>query len=128
MIYAYKLDENSPFGVNNTPVAAYSTTGLVQGMTFAGGEMVLSTSYGVAPSHLKYYDLSAAQKERKTIGDNTLDLYYLDGSCQTRDVTAPPMTEEIVYRNGRIYIMCESASNKYIFGKLMSGRYIYSFA
>lgn len=130
LIYVYNLDENAPFGVNETeaPVAAYSTPGLVQGMTFTDNEIVLSTSYGFAASHLLYYDLSKVTKEQKTIGDNTLELNYLDNSSLTRDVTAPFMSEEIVYKDGRIFIMTESASNKYIFGKFMSGRYLYSYA
>ena len=37
------------------------------------------------------------------------------------------MSEEIVYKDGRIYIMTESASNKYIFGKFMSGIEVYSY-
>ena len=127
LIYEYKLDDSATFCVDETPIAAYSATGLVQGMTFTEDEIVLSTSYGLAASHLKYYNLSAAQCENKTIGENTLPLYYLDSSCLTRNVTAPPMSEEIVYKGGRIYIMTESASNKYIFGKFMSGNYMYSY-
>lgn len=129
LIYVYDLDDSAPFGVNETPVAAYSTTGLVQGMCFTDTQIVLSTSYGLAPSRLKYYDLSRIpQPVEKTIGSFTLDFYYLDGSCLERDVTAPPMSEEIVYKDGRIFIMTESASDKYIFGKFMSGRYMYSYA
>ena len=128
IIYVYDLDDNAEFCVNQTPKAAYSTTGLVQGMCFTDTQLVLSASYGFAASHLKYYDLSRiSQPEKKTIGDHTLDLYYLDGSCLERDVTAPPMSEEIVYKDGRIFIMTESASDKYVFGKFMSGRYMYSF-
>ncbi len=128
LIYVYNLDDSEPFGVYRTPVAAYSTTGLVQGMEFTDTQIVLSTSYGLAASHLKYYDLSRIpQPVTTTIGSNTFDLYYLDGSCLERDVTAPPMSEEIVYKDGRLFIMTESASNKYIFGKFMSGRYMYSY-
>jgi hypothetical protein len=36
------------------------------------------------------------------------------------------MSEEIVYKDGLIYIMTESASNKYIFGKFMSGYNCYA--
>lgn len=128
LIYVYELDASARFGVNPTPVEAYSTTGLVQGMTFTDKEIVLSTSYGLAPSHLLYYTLSQARSEEKDIGGISLKLYYLDGSVLTRKVTAPPMSEEIYYKDGRIFIMTESASNKYIFGKFMSGRYMYSFA
>ena len=97
-------------------------------MCFTDTQIVLSTSYGVAPSKLKYYNLNHAAHEQKTIGSLTLELYYLEGACLERDVIAPPMSEEIVYKDGRLYIMTESASNKYIFGKFMSGRYMYSYA
>ena len=128
LIYVYDLDETLPFGVNQTPVAAYSATGLVQGMTFAEDKIVLSTSYGFSASHLIFYDLSKAQTENKAVGTYELDVTYLDSSCRVREVKAPPMSEEIVYKDGAIFIMTESASNKYIFGKFMSGRYMYSYS
>ena len=37
------------------------------------------------------------------------------------------MSEEIILKDGRIVIMTESASNKYIFGKITSGRRIYGY-
>ncbi len=128
LIYVYDLSETAPFGVVGTPVAAYSTTGLVQGMTFTETQIVLSTSYGLAASHLLFYDLDKIAAPVKTlVGENETDLSYLDGSCLEKSVKAPPMTEEIVYKDGRIFIMCESASDKYIFGKFMSGRHMYSY-
>lgn len=128
IIYVYNLDDSAEFCVNQTPVAAYSTTGLVQGMEFTDTQIVLSTSYGLAASHLLYYDLSRIpQPVETTIGSNTFDMYYLDSSCMEKSVTAPPMSEEIVYKDGSLFIMTESASNKYIFGKFMSGRYMYSY-
>ena len=128
LIYVYDLSETAPFGVNETPVAAYSTVGLVQGMTFTDEQIVLSTSYGLAASHLLFYDIAdIVAPEKTTVGENSVDLYYLDVSCLAKSVKAPPMTEEIVYKDGRIFIMCESASDKYIFGKFMSGRYMYSY-
>ena len=127
LIYVYDLDENAEFGVNQTPVAAYSAPGLVQGMTFTENCIVLSTSYGFAASHLKFYNLSKIPEAQLAIGGNTLNVGYLDSSCLESDVTAPFMSEEIVYKDGRIYIMTESASNKYIFGKFMSGRTMYSY-
>ncbi len=128
VIYVYDLDENAEFGVNQTPVAAYSTVGLVQGMCFTETQIVLSTSYGLAASHLLYYGISKISRPAKTaIGSYTIDMYYLDSSCLEKSVTAPPMSEEIVYKDGRLFIMTESASDKYIFGKFMSGRYMYSY-
>ena len=50
----------------------------------------------------------------------------LDSACLTQTVTAPPMAEELVYENGRVTIMCESACMKYLFGKFTSGNWAYS--
>lgn len=60
------------------------------------------------------------------LGGKEVPIYYLDKSNLVNTVTVPPMSEEIVYKDGKIYIMCESASNKYIFGKLTSGRKLLS--
>ena len=36
------------------------------------------------------------------------------------------MSEEIVIVDGKLYTMCESATNKYIFGKFTSAKYCYA--
>jgi hypothetical protein len=129
LIIVYDLDDTAEFGVNPNPVSAYSTTGLVQGMTFTENEIVLSTSYGLATSHLYYYSTSKITTGAITLKDypTEIPLYYLDSTCLVDDVKAPPMSEEIIYKDGRIYTITESASNKYIFGKFMSGYHSYSY-
>lgn len=127
LIYVYQLGGSENFSVSATPVEAYSTRGLVQGMTFTQNEIVLSCSWGLSPSHLYFYNLDDLQQGQLNVGGEQIPLKYLDSSCLTKTVTAPPMSEEIVYKDGRIYIMTESASNKYIFGKFMSGIEIYSY-
>lgn len=127
IIYVYQLGGSENFGVSATPVEAYSTCGLVQGMTFTQNEIVLSCSWGLSPSQLYFYDFADLQQGQLTVGGEQIPLKYLDSSCLTKTVTAPPMSEEIVYKDGRIYIMTESASNKYVFGKFMSGIEIYSY-
>ncbi len=127
VIYVYDLDEGQPFGVNQAPVAAYSTRGLVQGMTFTEDRMVLSCSYGFASSHLCFYDAANAKSGSYSVNGKDIPIYYLDGSVKVSEIALPPMSEEIVYKDGRIFIMNESASKKYIFGKFMSGRYMYSY-
>lgn len=128
VITVFDIDDNAAdsFYISPKPVAAYSTSGLVQGMTFTDNEIVLSTSYGLASSHLYFYDKSGISAGQLTLNGKNVPLYYLDGACLKRTVTAPPMGEEIVYLNDRIYIMTESASSKYIFGKLMSGKHLWS--
>ena len=51
----------------------------------------------------------------------------LDGDCLVQDVVCPPMAEELVYENDRVLILTESASMKYLFGKLTSGNFVRSF-
>lgn len=115
VMLAYALDAASgkPHG---SPIAAYSTRGQIQGMTFVGDNLpVLASSYGLAVSGLHYYDMSALQPHG-TFAD--APLYHLDSACRIETVDAPPMAEEIVYRDGKVWIMNEAASMKYLFGKL----------
>lgn len=128
VITVFDIDDNAAdsYYISPEPSAVYSTAGLVQGMTFTEDRIVLSTSYGLAASHLCFYDKSSISAGQLELNGKNVPLYYLDGACLKRTVTAPPMSEEIVYKDGRIYIMTESASSKYIFGKLMSGKHLWS--
>lgn len=135
IITVFKLDENSEFGVDPTPKAVISTRRCVQGMCITDdGKIVLSTSYGLSPSQLFVYDttnLPMIENYTFTDGDKFtfegLPLYYLDSASQVEVIQAPPMAEEMVYLNGKIYILNESACNKYIFGKFTSGYNLYAY-
>ena len=50
----------------------------------------------------------------------------LDNASLIESIKIAPMSEEISITNGKCYIMCESASNKYKFGKLTGGKWCYS--
>ena len=139
LITVFKMDESSEFGVNPTPVAVISTPDCVQGMCFTDdNKIVLSTSYGLAASHLLVYDLDkvdsqtgytfagTTNKEEKFSFEN-LSVSYLDSASLVDTIQAPPMAEELVYLDGKIYIMNESACNKYIFGKFTSGYHVYAY-
>ncbi len=122
IIEAYALDDSGEYGVSQEAKLAYSIRGQAQGMCFAYNKLVLSTSYGLSTSQLFAYDYTKqATAGEYEIGGKTVPLYYLDSSNLISVTKAPPMAEEIVYIDGRIVIFNESASNKYIFGKFMSG-------
>ena len=115
------------FGLDPVPVKAYSLPDLVQGMCFAGGKVYLSTSYAVAFSHIFVYDDAKAEAQGEIDGEKgKLPLYALDSAALVDDLKFPPMAEEIEILDGRIYTMCESASSKYIFGKLTGGKWCYA--
>jgi hypothetical protein len=137
----YDLDDSADFYVGKTPTSVYSIPSLVQGMTFTkSGNIVLSTSYGLATSHLYVYDInqvtaskngqftfSGITDENVTyLNGTSVDLYFLDSTSLVEEISAPPMSEEIYYRDGKILIMTEAASNKYIFGKLTGAWKLYS--
>ncbi len=133
VLLSYRLDATKEYGIDTaSPTAVYSIPSYVQGATLtANGDLVLSTSHGLATSYLYVYDLEAAEASPQMGYGSTafgvdIPLYHLDSAALKQSIAAPPMAEELVYLDGRIYIMCESASNKYLFGKITSGNRIWS--
>lgn len=115
-IFGYKLDENGDFGVGNTemPDVVYSVCDKVQGMCMTqGGKVVLSTSYGLANSELKIYDVSNATKLQYKYKDNILPLYVLDSTCMEKTVVMPLGSEDIDIHNGKVIIGFEFAAKKF---------------
>ena len=130
IISVYSLNDDIDKPESTTPDYIYSTTSFVQGMTFTDdGRIILSTSYGLSKSHLYVYELDEATIDAKgfNVNGTIVPLIYLDSDCLLRDVIAPPMAEEIIYKDGIVYIMNESASMKYHFGKLTSGWHVYGY-
>jgi hypothetical protein len=129
LITVFKLGEGD-FGVAKKPCAAISTTGAIQGMYILDGkQIVLSSSWGISKSKLYFYDLLLIESDlgNVLIDGNSVSLYHLDSKCLKKTLEAPPMAEELVYLDGKIYIMNESASAKYIFGKFTSGNYVHAY-
>lgn len=127
LMFAYRFSDSADalFGIEPEPFEVYSITDLVQGMDTYNGKLYLSTSYGIAFSHIYVYDKPQSTKNLEIAG-LTLPLYELDSASLTNTFKYPPMSEEIVCLGDRIYTMCESASNKYIFGKLTGAHKCYS--
>ncbi len=128
IITVWSLDPVTGLAKSDAPDIMYSTTSKVQGMYMDGDRIYLSTSWGLTVSHLYTYTL-----EGDLIGDTydfngtKVPLVYLDSSLLTDDLRMPPMAEEIVVLDNKIYVMNESACTKYIFGNLTSGRHIYAY-
>lgn len=123
----YPLDEEAQFGISSNPSTAISLPDLAQGMLIDNDDVYVSMSWGTSKSTISRYSLSVADNG-KTIDvlGFTLPLLELDSKSLIDSETIAPMSEEIVKCDGRIYTMCESASNKYFFGKLTGGQYCYA--
>ena len=96
-------------------------------MCFNGDEVYVSCSYAVAFSDIWLYSLEKSDTGAKfTFLGDELPLYELDSASLKKDYKIAPMSEELAYVGGKVYVMCESASDKYIFGKLTGGEWCYA--
>lgn len=130
LITVFKLGGEDNFSVAEKPCASITTTGEVQGMYIIDGKtIVLSTSWSISKSKLYFYDMLYIESDKGNvlIDGNSVSLYHLDTKCLKQTVYAPPMAEELAYVDGKIYVLNESACNKYIFGKLLRGNHIYGY-
>ncbi len=95
------------------PDRVYSVRDKVQGILFAEGKIVLSTSYGLADSVYYVYNEADCIKSEHTL--DGAPVYYVNNL--QNEFTGPAMAEGLDLYNGKVITMSESASNKYIFGK-----------
>lgn len=130
VVFGYTIDSSTDNGVkDNTPVMALSIRSLCQGIAVTeDGKFVLSTSYGLADSNLYMYDNVLAKSITETIkvGDTNVPLAILDDSVLLSTVNAPAMSEEIVIKDGKLYVLFESACNKYKLFNRVRVRNVYS--
>lgn len=119
------LEEENP-----DPVAIYSIRDRVQGFAITDeGKIVLSTSWGTSASHFYVYDLGFDPSKElllPDIEDNNTPVYILDKNNLIEDIKAPSMSEDLDYHDGYVISLSESASNKYIYGKLFFYTDIYA--
>ena len=122
----FALDPQGPYGISANPTKVFSIRDYVQGMWAEDGKIYLSTSHGLTHSLIYVYDEAKATEEGtiKIIG-RTLPLYSLDSASLTATYQIAPMSEELFMKDGKLYIMCESACSKYIFGRFIDGKWCY---
>ena len=128
LITIFKADAEAQFGIAPVPVAAISTPEKVQGICFTSDtQIVLSTSYSLGSSHLLYHQIDTARRATVEACGTQVPVFYLDSATLSDTITCPPMSEELVCRDGKVYILYESACNKYIYGKFTGGSLVYSY-
>lgn len=123
----FALDENAEFGISTVPLRAYSIPIQVQGMCFYGDRVYVSTSWSFALSHILEYDLTRLEEQGtiEVIG-TTVPLYAMDSASLIKDYRIAPMSEDLAFVNGKLYVHCESASDKYLLGRLIGGKWCYA--
>ncbi len=129
LICAYPLDTTADIGIGATiPEKMISVPDQVQGFVRTeDGRFILSTSFGLSKSHLLIYkNALELPSVTLTLEGTEIPVYILNDDVLLQDLACPPMSEELVIRDGRLYVMLESASKKYIFGNFIRGRHVYS--
>ncbi len=128
LITIFKADDKSVFSIDPNAVAALSIREKVQGVCITDdGRIVLSTSWGLSDSKLYIYDLKTENPGVIAALSGPMPLYYLDSASLVKTVTAPPMAEEMVFQDGRILVLNESSCNKYFYGRLIRGSWVYAY-
>ncbi|MCI2058573.1 MAG: hypothetical protein LKJ80_05130 [Oscillibacter sp.] len=128
VVLSYPLDGDQPFGVFQTPDAAYSVPERVQGMSFTDdGRIILSASSFQASSRLLLYDRAAVASRQGIFwtGGTAVPLYYLDRDSSVSVIPLPPYSEGTVYSYDWLFVMFESASRRFQFGKLIGAQNVY---
>lgn len=131
--HAFETEEGMHYGICSVyptedlskPVRIYSIRDYVQGVCFTpDGKIILSTSHGPADSVYYTYRMEDAVDSGKML--DGAPVYYLDNLESS--LKGPAMAEGLDYLNGEVITLTESASNKYIFGKLFFANDIVSLA
>lgn len=133
--FGFVIDESRNIGLQYktydkiVPKRALSLPDLVQGMSFSSdGKILLSTSWSIADSTLKYYKNVFSEDAHSTVryGLDTVDLWYLDNEALISNNKIPSMSEEIVIKNDMAYILFESGCKKYKMVNRRSIKNVYS--
>lgn len=129
LILAYKIDETSIYGVNTFPEKALSVRNRLQGIEFDSDNIYLSTSCGLNNSSLDVHENVFLKENDTTITLNNQDIpvWILNKETLKHEIVMPPMSEGITFEDKDLYILFESASNKYKFGKYLGFDHIYRY-
>ena len=127
LMLEFDLDATAQYGIAQDPTRAFAIPNKVQGVCVEGDYIYCSTSYGLSFSQIYKFDLTKSVNEgpKSVLGKDTA-LYSLDSVSLEKIYKTAPMSEELVYKDGKLYIMSEFACNKYIMGKFVEGQYCYA--
>ncbi len=126
LVVAYELEAFGEFD-NENPAYFISVTDKVQGFVKYGDTYIVSTSWGLSSSHLKFYDGVKDSGKTMTVNEKEVPLYYLDSTSMTNDVLMPAFSEDLDVVDGRVIVSFESACNKYVVGKFFFANKVISY-
>ena len=82
------------------------------------GVAILSRSWGLSSSKIEFYGELENSGKTTSASGKEVPLYYVGSKNLIKSVDAPFFSEDITVVGDRVVINFESATNKYIIGKL----------
>ncbi|MCR5155877.1 MAG: hypothetical protein K6C96_04270 [Butyrivibrio sp.] len=121
-LMGFSVDDDSA-----VPVKVYSIPDSIQGACFDGDYVYLSQSKGMLSGRILAYNLKELpQAGTRTVLGKEIPLYILSEKNASKITAIPPMCEELVTADGKLYTIFEAASNRYIIGKFMGLKSVYA--
>ena len=117
IVSAYKVEEDGEINAA-TPEFSVSLPSLVQGFAMKDGGVILSRSWGLSSSKIEFYGEPENSGKTISASGKEVPLYYVGRKTLIKSVDAPFFSEDITVVGDRVVINFESATNKYIIGKL----------
>ena len=109
------------------PACVFSIPDSIQGACFSDGYVYLSRSRGLLCGSVLSYNLDKLTPAgTKTVLGREVPLYILSENSADKVTRVPPMCEEIAAADGKLYIVFEAASNRYLIGKAMGLDKVYA--
>lgn len=134
VVFGYDIDESKGYGLVSqapNPSKVLSIGNQVQGIAISSdGKIVVSTSYGLSDSNIYIYEDVLSQEKHSSFqyGIQSIDMWYLDDVSCLKKINAPAMSEEIVIKNDRVYVLFESGAKKYKIFNRKQLKNVYSFS
>ena len=113
-VYGFNKMDDKEFGQMLAIVSESMSGKVIMFVVDLEGRIILSTSHGLSSSVYYVYRRDSATPSGKTL--DGAPVYYLDDPVG--QVRGPAMAEGLDYYDGGVITLTESASDKYIFGKL----------
>ena len=117
LVSCYLLNEDGSLA-DTYPLHSVSIPHQVQGFAMKDGVYMVSCSWGVNSSELKFYDGIIDSGRTIDVSGKEVPLYYMDSSNLVKTLKMPAFSEGLDVIGDRVYVSFESACNKYIVGKL----------
>lgn len=125
IIAIFPQSDTAPFGVEPLPVAALSIDEEVQGVAvLEDGTVVTSASNFLKVSRLKFHTVPRESFAAVPVLGQEVPLYGLDSASCQRLLKVPPMSEEMAVKDGKLYVLLESASAKFVFGNFIRSAFV----